>query len=68
MVDEHKAHKAILAYEKGWLAFSLAMLFVFIALIAYTLATHTAGVIPDRPQPVHGLRPGLRLRLPAEPH
>ena len=43
MVDEHKAHKAILAYEKGWLAFSLAMLFVFIALIAYTLATHTAG-------------------------
>ena len=46
MVDEHKAHKAILAYEKGWLAFSLAMLFVFIALIAYTLATHTAGVIP----------------------
>lgn len=31
MVDEHKAHKAILAYEKGWLAFSLAMLVVFIA-------------------------------------
>lgn len=46
MVDEHKAHKAILAYEKGWLAFSLVMLVVFIALIAYTLATHTAGVIP----------------------
>lgn len=46
MVDEHKAHKAILAYEKGWLAFSLVMLVVFIALIAYTLATHTSGVIP----------------------
>ena len=37
MVDEHKAHKAILAYEKGWLAFSLTMLFVFIALIILIL-------------------------------
>jgi len=46
MVDEHKYHKTILAYEKGWLAFSLVMVVIFLALIAYTLATHTSGVIP----------------------
>ena len=49
MVDEHKAHKAILAYEKGWLAFSLAMLFVFIALIAYTPVSYTHLTLPTTP-------------------
>ncbi|MER3450829.1 MAG: cytochrome c oxidase subunit II [Thermus sp.] len=45
-MDEQRAHKLLLAYERGWLAFSMLMLFVFIALIAYTLVTHTRGVIP----------------------
>uniref|UniRef100_A0A7C2GGK9 cytochrome-c oxidase n=1 Tax=Thermus islandicus TaxID=540988 RepID=A0A7C2GGK9_9DEIN len=46
MMDEHRAHRAILAYEKAWLAFSLVMLFAFLALIGYTLVAHTSGVIP----------------------
>lgn len=45
-MDEHRAHRTILAYEKAWMAFSLVMLFAFIALIGYTLVTHTSGVIP----------------------
>lgn len=45
-MDEHKVHKAILVYERAWIAFSVVMVLLFVVLIGYTLATHTAGAIP----------------------
>lgn len=45
-MDEHKLHKTLLAYERGWMAFAVVMILIFVAIIGYTLATHTAGVIP----------------------
>ncbi len=45
-MNEHRLHKVLLAYERGWMAFALVMVLVFIAIIGYTLATHTAGAIP----------------------
>ncbi len=45
-MDEHELHRRVLTYERGWIAFALGMLVLFLALIGYTLGGQLAGVVP----------------------